>query len=109
MPTKLRRPSEQPACATFGRISRSCIAGVVALALAGCVSSSQFDYAHLPAGYHWRAVYDAPTNALVFYGRDPLSHDTVYVGPDNRFYTFRHSGTIQVKDLSHRWTPHDAL
>jgi len=54
-------------------------------------------------------VYDARTNAIVFYGRDPLTGDTVYVGPDNRFYAFAHSGTIRVKDLTHRWTPHDAF
>jgi hypothetical protein len=43
----------------------------------------------------------------VFYGRVPLTNDTVYVGPDNRFYIFHHTGTIQVKDLRLRWHPRD--
>jgi hypothetical protein len=76
--------------------------------LAGCVSSSHYDYAHLPPGYQWRAVYNPATNVIVFYGRVPLTSDTVYVGPDNQFYIFHHTGTIRVKDLRTRWLPHDA-
>jgi hypothetical protein len=59
-------------------------------------------------GYRWRAVYDRVTNSVVFYGRDPLTNSTVYVGPDGRFFIFRHSGTISERDLSLRWNPHDA-
>ncbi|HZY95924.1 MAG TPA: hypothetical protein VFE35_02355 [Candidatus Cybelea sp.] len=77
-------------------------------AVASCTPAAHYDYSHLPSGYHWRAVYDFTTSNVVFYGRDPLTNDTVYVGPDNRFYIFAHSGTIRVKDLSQRWTPHDA-
>jgi hypothetical protein len=80
----------------------------LATLVAGCAPSSHYDYAHLPSGYQWRAVYDPATNAIVFYGRVPLSNDTVYVGPDNRFYIFHHSGTIQVRDLRLHWLPHDA-
>jgi hypothetical protein len=45
---------------------------------------------------------------LVFYGRDPLTNDTVYVGPDNHFFIFHHSGSIRVNDLKLHWMPHDA-
>jgi hypothetical protein len=76
--------------------------------LASCAPAARYDYAHLPAGYHWRGVVDATTKVVVFYGRDPLTNDTIYVGPDNRFYIFRHSGTIRVKDLTLHWMPHDA-
>jgi hypothetical protein len=61
----------------------------------------------LPSGYRWRAIYDSATNAIVFYGRDPLTNDTVYVGPDNRFFILHHSGTIRVRDLQQHWMPHD--
>ncbi|MFZ0033203.1 MAG: hypothetical protein WAK84_15165 [Candidatus Cybelea sp.] len=62
----------------------------------------------MPAGYHWRGVYDRATRTVVFYGRDPLTHATVYVGPDNRFFTFHHPGPIGPKDLTTPWIPHDA-
>jgi hypothetical protein len=76
--------------------------------LASCAPAAHYDYAHLPAGYQWRAVFDATSKVVVFYGRDPLTNDTVYVGPDSRFYIFRHPGTIRVKDLQQHWMPHDA-
>lgn len=69
---------------------------------------AEYDYSHLPSGYHWRAVYDRATNAVVFYGQDPLTRDTVYVGPDSRFFIFHHPGPIGPKDLPMRWDPHDA-
>jgi hypothetical protein len=53
-------------------------------------------------------VYDRATNAIVFYGRDPLTLETVYVGPDNRFFIFDHPGPIGQNDLKRRWNPHDA-
>ncbi|HZV77351.1 MAG TPA: hypothetical protein VFF63_06320 [Candidatus Babeliales bacterium] len=62
----------------------------------------------MPSGYHWRAVFDRATNAIVFYGQDPLTLDTVYVGPDSRFFIFHHPGRIGPKDLKLRWDPHDA-
>jgi len=62
----------------------------------------------LPSGYRWRAVYDRATNAIVFYGQDPITNQTVYVGPDSRFYIFRHPGSIGLKDLSLHWEPRDA-
>jgi hypothetical protein len=80
----------------------------LATILASCAPSSHYDYAHLPSGYQWRAVYNPETNVIVFYGRVPMTNDTVYVGPDNRFYIFHHLGTIQVRDLQLRWLPHDA-
>ena len=78
------------------------------LALAGCKPTSHYDYHNLPSGYHWRAVYDRATNVIVFYGEDPLTLETVYVGPDGRFFTYRHPGPIGPKDLTMRWDPHDA-
>ncbi|HXO17300.1 MAG TPA: hypothetical protein VN909_03940 [Candidatus Dormibacteraeota bacterium] len=72
-----------------------------------CTSTARYDYTHLPAGYHWRAVYDRTTSTVVFYGRDPLTNDTVYVGPDSRFFTFHHLGLIGPRDLARQWDPHD--
>jgi len=80
----------------------------VVLGAAGCSSAAHYDYTHLPNGYHWRAVYDRATNVVVFYGQDPLTRDTVYVGPDSRFFIFRHPGSIQQRDLTLHWMPHDA-
>jgi hypothetical protein len=76
--------------------------------LASCTPAAHYDYTHLPAGYHWRAVYNAATNAVVFYGQDPITNETVYVGPDNRFFIFHHPGPIGPRDLNRRWDPHDA-
>jgi hypothetical protein len=45
---------------------------------------------------------------VVFYGVDPMTRDTVYVGPDSAFYIFHHTGTIAGRDLKRHWTPHDA-
>ncbi len=53
-------------------------------------------------------MYSPATNVIVFYGRVPLTNDTVYVGPDNRFYIFHHPGRINANDLRLRWMPHDA-
>jgi hypothetical protein len=78
------------------------------LALAGCKATSQYDYKHLPSGYHWRAVYDPSTNAIVYYGQDPLTLGTVYVGPDGHFFMYHHPGPIGPKDLTMHWEPHDA-
>ena len=70
--------------------------------------AAHFDYAHLPTGYHWRGVYERKTNSVVFYGRDPLTDETVYVGPDSRFFIFRHPPPIGPRDLNKHWRPHDA-
>jgi hypothetical protein len=78
------------------------------LAIAACAPAARYDYTHLPSGYQWRAVYNPATNAVVFYGQDPLTKDTVYVGPDSRFFIFHHPGKIEPKDLTLHWMPHDA-
>jgi hypothetical protein len=70
--------------------------------------AQNFSYTHLPAGYHWRAVYDRATNAVVFYGHDPLTDETVYVGPDSKFFIYRHPGPIGPNDLQSPWEPHNA-
>ena len=77
-------------------------------AITSCKSPEAYGYTHLPPGYHWRAVYDRSTNAIVYYGRDPLTLDTVYVGPDNRFFIYHHPGPIGPNDLQRPWQPHDA-
>lgn len=73
-----------------------------------CTSGAHYDYNNLPSGYNWRAVYDRSQKAVVFYGIDPLTHDTIYVGPDSQFYIFHHSGKVELRDLRRHWTPHDA-
>lgn len=78
------------------------------LALADCTPAVHYDYTHLPSGYRWRAVYDRTTGALVFYGQDPMTNETVYVGPDGRYFVFRHPGPIGRGDLKNHWMPHDA-
>jgi hypothetical protein len=49
--------------------------------LASCAPTTQYGYAHLPAGYNWRAVYDEAANVVVFYGQDPLTNDTLHWKP----------------------------
>lgn len=100
--------SKRPACATFARINLTRLAAGALVGLTCCRPATHYDYTHLPSGYHWRAVYDRSTNAIVFYGQDPLTLETVYVGPDSRFFIFRHPGPIGPRDLKTRWDPHDA-
>ncbi len=78
------------------------------MTLTGCKAAAQYDYHHLPSGYHWRAVYDPSTNAVVFYGQDPVTLETIYVGPDGKFFIYRHPGPIGPQDLHNSWDPHDA-
>jgi hypothetical protein len=89
-------------------MKRALLTGI-ALALGACTSHATYGYDNLPNGYQWRAVYDRQQKAVVFYGIDPMSHDSVYVGPDGQFYIFHHSGTIEGRDLRRHWTPHDVL
>jgi hypothetical protein len=109
MPQRSPPHSARPVCATsvLTKFLRQAAIGAL-VATAACNATSQYDYNHLPAGYHWRAVYDRTTNAIVFYGQDPLTLETVYVGPDGHFFIYRHSGTIGQKDLTMHWDPHDA-
>ncbi len=53
-------------------------------------------------------MYNPATNAVVFYGHVPLTNDTVYVGPDSRFYIFHHGGPVRTNDLRLHWLPRDA-
>jgi hypothetical protein len=89
-------------------MKRALLTGI-ALALGACTSHATYGYDNLPNGYQWRAVYNRQQKAVVFYGIDPMSHDSVYVGPDGQFYIFHHSGTIEGRDLRRHWTPHDVL
>ncbi len=76
--------------------------------MTACSPHVHFDYAHLPSGYHWRAIIYGPTNDIVFYGRDPYTNATVYVGPDGRFFIYTHPGPIRPQDMRDHWMPHDA-
>ncbi len=88
--------------------------GVVAVTfcIAGCASRhinmTCFDYRHRPVGYGWQARRDPTGASIVYYGRDPQTGKTVYVGPDGQYYTFAHPGTIAPSDLGTGWEPHDA-
>jgi len=70
---------------------------------------SDFNYTHRPAGYQWKARISSETGAIVYYGINPSTRWTVYVGPDNVYYTFSHPGEIQSGDLQSVWDPHDAV
>jgi len=115
MRRRWQRPFGPPDYATCGRIEEPLtrrvtrlILSTLATIVASCAPAAHYDYAHLPPGYQWRALYNPATNVIVFYGRVPLTNDTVYVGPDSRFYIFHHAGTIQMKDLRRHWLPRDA-
>jgi hypothetical protein len=70
---------------------------------------SIFDYAHRPSGYHWvPGRPHGPGSMTEYYGIDPASGWTVYVGPDGIYYTFAHRGPIEPGDLRSYWHPHDA-
>jgi hypothetical protein len=67
---------------------------------------SPFGLQHLPAGYNW--VFRTLGNGtLVAYGKDPANGWTVYVGPDNVFYSFPHAEPITPGDLQRLWNPHN--
>lgn len=108
MRKKSLQPLERPGYETSARINVGRFLCSTLFALAGCMPAAHYDYNHLPSGYHWRAIYDRATNAIVFYGRDPLTLETVYVGPDSQFFIFDHPGPIGPNDLKKRWNPHDA-
>ncbi|HLI97518.1 MAG TPA: hypothetical protein VKT72_15720 [Candidatus Baltobacteraceae bacterium] len=67
-----------------------------------------YDYLHRPAGYGWKPRRSKATGAVVYYGIDPTDGWTVYVGPDNQYYTFPHGGDILPSDLTSTWDPHRA-
>lgn len=66
-----------------------------------------FSYVERPAGYNWKAVRAAPHGNIGYYAKDPSNGWTLYVGPDNVFYTFRHAPPITPSDLGSLWTPHN--
>ena len=65
-----------------------------------------FNYVVRPRGYHWRSEFAPTTHDVVWYGKDPTTGWTVYVGPDGVYYTFNHP-KITPRDLGSRWQPHD--
>lgn len=69
---------------------------------------SDYTYLNRPSGYHWAAQRNKQTGAIVYYGINPRNGWTVYVGPDNIYYTFRHKGDIRPSDLHSVWDPHEA-
>jgi hypothetical protein len=90
------------------------LAFVVAFLLLRAIAPSRFDrltsfsYSHRPAGYHWTKWQSTPQAPIVYYGSDPKTHHTVYVGLDGTYYTFSHSPPITPRDLRAIWNPHDA-
>jgi hypothetical protein len=79
-------------------------------ALAACAHPTRlsiFDEAHRPRGYHWSARPLARSGAVEYYGVDPSTGWTVYVGPDGVYYTFAHAPPITTEDLHSYWDPHD--
>lgn len=79
--------------------------------LAGCAAPCPFgpSYENLPSGYQWHAVKDPTTHDVTYYGLDPRSGWTVYVGPDGRFYRYPGNHRITPYDVAHRrWCAHDA-
>lgn len=81
------------------------------IGLTGCVHHDwleSFGYDNLPEGYHWVAIKNKGTADIVYYGKDPQTGDTLYVGPDSIFYHYHHPGPITPRDLSNVWDPHDA-
>ena len=68
---------------------------------------SAYTYVTRPTGYHWRKQ-TSPDGQIVYYGVDPKTHWTVYVGPDGTYYTFPHAPPITPSDLGSLWDPHDA-
>ena len=69
---------------------------------------SIFDEAHRPRGYRWKAHRIPRSTAVEYYGTDPASGRTVYVGPDGIYYCFPHGPPITTADLHSYWDPHDA-
>jgi hypothetical protein len=94
------------------RLRLAVLAMAVALCAAGCahraLRATCFDYRHRPVGYHWLARRDPTGASVVYYGRDPKTGWTVYVGPDSQYYTFNHPGTMGPGEIGSGWEPHDA-
>jgi hypothetical protein len=92
------------------RVSLGCTIAV--LLLSGCISQdkySAFTYDRRPSGYQWTARPNSSTGDLAYFGVDPRTHWTVYVGPDSVYYSYPHPGDIKQSDLdSSPWNPHDA-
>jgi hypothetical protein len=74
-------------------------------ALAACATHDRLSYNvyHRPRGYHWVLSRAPGTNEPVYYGVDPITHQTVYVGPDGIYYRFSHSPPITPADLHSVW------
>jgi hypothetical protein len=88
-----------------------CLAIVAVAAVGGCTHPARltiYDYSLRPAGYGWAPHRIAHTRSVEYYGVDPQSGRTVYVGPDGIYYTFAHPPPITTQDLRSYWDPHDA-
>lgn len=92
------------------RLARVAFVALLPFAAVGCHHNqlSPFNHLHRPFGYHWVEKRAPVTNDVVWYGVDPSNGWSVYVGPDNVFYTFKHPGEITPQDLNSKWDPHDA-
>jgi len=83
------------------------LAALILLSACNTHCTTPYTYRERPAGYNWKAQRAPKTGDIVFYGIDPTTHKTVYVGPDNRYYTFRARSTIAPLSLRSQWCPHD--
>ncbi len=81
----------------------------VAFTFVGCASHTKpsiFTSTNRPRGYNWTPAR-AATGDTVWYGTDPETRKTVYVGPDGIYYIFDHKPPIRAEDLKSKWDPHD--
>jgi hypothetical protein len=87
-------------------VATALTAGVVACAHPARLTI--YDASVRPAGYHWIAHRIGDTGTFEYYGVDPVTAWTVYVGPDGIYYAFPHAPPIGGGDLRSYWDPHDA-
>jgi hypothetical protein len=83
---------------------------LAALLLSACsapVCSTPFTHLHLPKGYAWHSSQAPDTGDIVRYGIDPTNGRTIYVGPDDVFYSYKGHHILYAENLRNRWCPHD--
>jgi hypothetical protein len=83
---------------------------LAALILTSACSGScttAYTYRNKPEGYEWKEQRAPGTGDVVYYGVDPKTHDTVYVGPDNHYYVLRPGATMTPRTLHSQWCPPD--
>lgn len=95
---------------SFGLL-RVVVATALAAGVGACAHPARltiYNWSLRPAGYHWIAHRIRGTRYSEYYGVDPATRWTVYVGPDGVYYSFAHPPPITSGDLRSYWDPHDA-